>query len=120
MRLSSLSYLAEIPREQLAETIHSQDYSAFSRSGDYKPYEYGKVILPFTVLRRLDCVLSPTKQQVLERFAQLARPRSLIRSTARSASYSAPTSNRHTWSTRRHSGPTPTAVSCTSRWRPPC
>lgn len=33
--------------------------------GDYKQSEYGKVILPFTVLRRLDCVLEPTKDQVL-------------------------------------------------------
>lgn len=33
--------------------------------GDYKQSEYGKVILPFTVLRRLDCVLEPTKQEVL-------------------------------------------------------
>ncbi|MBX9752385.1 MAG: type I restriction-modification system subunit M [Roseococcus sp.] len=33
--------------------------------GDYKPYEYGKVILPFTVLRRLDCVLAPSKAAVL-------------------------------------------------------
>jgi type I restriction enzyme M protein len=29
--------------------------------GDYKPSDYGKVILPFTVVRRLDCVLEPTK-----------------------------------------------------------
>ena len=29
--------------------------------GDYKPSDYGKVILPFTVLRRLDCVLESTK-----------------------------------------------------------
>lgn len=34
--------------------------------GDYKPADYGKVILPFTVLRRLDCVLAPTKAAVLE------------------------------------------------------
>ncbi|WP_338401915.1 type I restriction-modification system subunit M [Xanthomonas translucens] len=34
--------------------------------GDYKPHEYGKVILPFTVLRRLDCVLAPTKAAVLK------------------------------------------------------
>jgi type I restriction enzyme M protein len=27
--------------------------------GDYKQSEYGRVILPFTVLRRLDCVLEP-------------------------------------------------------------
>ena len=33
--------------------------------GDYKQSEYGKVILPFTVLRRLDCVLEGTKAAVL-------------------------------------------------------
>jgi hypothetical protein len=33
--------------------------------GDYKQSEYGKVILPFTILRRLDCVLEPTKAAVL-------------------------------------------------------
>lgn len=33
--------------------------------GDYKPTDYGTVILPFTVLRRLDCVLEPTKASVL-------------------------------------------------------
>jgi type I restriction enzyme M protein len=33
--------------------------------GDYKQSEYGKVILPFTILRRLDCVLEPTKPAVL-------------------------------------------------------
>ena len=34
--------------------------------GDYKQSDYGKVILPFTVLRRLDCVLETTKAAVLE------------------------------------------------------
>jgi type I restriction enzyme M protein len=38
--------------------------------GDYKQSEYGKVILPFTVLRRLDCVLEPTKNAVLEELAK--------------------------------------------------
>ncbi|WP_332747670.1 type I restriction-modification system subunit M [Hydrogenophaga sp.] len=33
--------------------------------GDYKQSEYGRVILPFTVLRRLDCVLEATKPAVL-------------------------------------------------------
>lgn len=33
--------------------------------GDYKQSDYGKVILPMTVLRRLDCVLKPTKAKVL-------------------------------------------------------
>lgn len=36
--------------------------------GDYKQSEYGKVILPFTVLRRLDCVLEATKPAVLTEF----------------------------------------------------
>jgi type I restriction enzyme M protein len=36
--------------------------------GDYKQSEYGKVILPFTVLRRLDCVLEDTKPAVLAEF----------------------------------------------------
>ncbi len=37
--------------------------------GDYKQSEYGKVILPFTVLRRLDCVLEATKPAVLAELA---------------------------------------------------
>jgi type I restriction enzyme M protein len=38
--------------------------------GDYKQSDYGKVILPFTVLRRLDCVLEPTKAAVLAELAK--------------------------------------------------
>ncbi|NKY88210.1 type I restriction-modification system subunit M [Nocardia veterana] len=34
--------------------------------GDYKQSDYGKVILPFTVLRRLECVLEPTRDKVRE------------------------------------------------------
>jgi len=36
--------------------------------GDYKQSEYGRVILPFTILRRLDCVLESTKPAVLAEF----------------------------------------------------
>jgi type I restriction enzyme M protein len=39
--------------------------------GPYKPHQYGDVILPLTVLRRLDCVLAPTKDAVLARLGQL-------------------------------------------------
>lgn len=35
--------------------------------GDFKQSQYGRVILPFTVLRRLECVLTPTKQAVLDK-----------------------------------------------------
>lgn len=51
--------------------MNQQSLSAFIWSvadllrGDYKQSEYGRVILPFTVLRRLDCVLAPTKAAVL-------------------------------------------------------
>jgi type I restriction enzyme M protein len=41
--------------------------------GDYKAHEYGQVILPFTVLRRLDCVLEPTKDEVVARSRELQR-----------------------------------------------
>lgn len=34
--------------------------------GDFKQSEYGKVILPLTVLRRFDCVLAPSKAKILE------------------------------------------------------
>ena len=44
--------------------------------GPYKPHQYGSVILPLTVLRRLDCVLEPTKQKVLEKHAALKDSRS--------------------------------------------
>lgn len=37
--------------------------------GDYKQSDYGKVILPLTVLRRIDCVLAPTKDAVLAELA---------------------------------------------------
>ena len=54
---------------------HTQSLSALIWSvadllrGDYKPHDYGKVILPFTVLRRLDCVLAPSKPAVLAEHA---------------------------------------------------
>lgn len=40
--------------------------------GDYKRADYGKVILPFTVLRRLECVLEPTREAVLKEGAKWA------------------------------------------------
>ena len=41
--------------------------------GDYKQSDYGKVILPMTVLRRLDCVLAPSKQKVLDYLPKLEK-----------------------------------------------
>ena len=39
--------------------------------GDFKQSQYGRVILPFTILRRLECVLEETKPQVLAQFEKL-------------------------------------------------
>ncbi len=39
--------------------------------GPYRPAQFGRVILPLTVLRRLDCVLEPTKEKVLKKAASL-------------------------------------------------
>ena len=41
--------------------------------GDFKQSEYGRVILPLTVLRRLDCVLEPTKEKVLAKAKSLPK-----------------------------------------------
>lgn len=39
--------------------------------GVYKPHEYGKVILPMTVLKRFDDILKPTKEKVLEKYEEV-------------------------------------------------
>ena len=41
-------------------------------TGVYKPHEYGKVILPLTVIRRFDCILADTKEAVLEKHNSMA------------------------------------------------
>jgi type I restriction enzyme M protein len=47
--------------------------------GPFKPKEYGKVILPFTVLARLDAVLAPTKRAVLEILPSVENRPELVR-----------------------------------------
>src|SRR6202453_1639440 len=49
--------------------------------GPYKRNEYRKVILPLTVLRRFDCLLAPTKAQVLKEHAAIkTKPGGVVRS----------------------------------------
>lgn len=49
--------------------------------GPYKRNEYRKVILPLTVLRRFDCLLAPTKAQVLAKHAEIkAKPDTVVKS----------------------------------------
>lgn len=43
--------------------------------GDFRQSQYGRIILPFTLLRRMECVLAPTKDEVIKQtFAQEGRP----------------------------------------------
>ena len=58
--------------------------------GPYRPPQYRKVMLPLIVLRRLDCVLEPTKDQVLKQVAVLKAkklsPEAIEKALARVAS----------------------------------
>lgn len=40
-------------------------------TGVYKPHEYGEVILPLTVIRRFDCILTDTKEAVLKKYDEV-------------------------------------------------
>ena len=60
--------------------------------GNFKQSEYGRVILPFTILRRLDGVLEASKPQVLKEYAPKQRlppaaalERILVRAAGRGA-----------------------------------
>ena len=61
----------QVPNARQDTHLNHASLSAFIWSvadllrGDYKQSEYGRVVLPFTVLRRLDCVLAKTKVAVL-------------------------------------------------------
>ena len=60
-------------------TEKAQNLSAFVYSiaeilrGDFKQSEYGKVILPFIILRRLDCILESSKDSVLRAYENLPK-----------------------------------------------
>ena len=45
--------------------------------GPYRPNQYGNVILPFTILRRLDCILEPDRATVRELAATYDNPNRL-------------------------------------------
>jgi len=69
--------------------VNAQTHGELARSiwkvcnllrGPYKRNEYRKVILPLTVLRRFDCVLAPTKQQVLAAAAEHKAKKGSLRS----------------------------------------
>ncbi|AGG88714.1 type I restriction-modification system subunit M [Rhodanobacter denitrificans] len=57
---------------QLHETLKGNIWEIANRlRGPYRPPQYRLVMLPLVVLRRLDCVLAPTKDKVLKEYAKL-------------------------------------------------
>ena len=61
--------------------------------GDFKRSQYGRIILPFTLLRRMECVLAPTKQAVLDAYQAMGddTPAMLLTITAGQAFYNTST-----------------------------
>ena len=87
--------------------------------GTLKQSQYGRVILPFTVLRRLECVLEPTRDQVLEQAkAYQDKPAAMrdriLRNEAGMEFYN--TSPLRS-ATRSRSTATSTSMSRSDRWR---
>lgn len=74
--------------------------------GDFKQSEYGKIVLPLTILRRLDCLLEPTKDAVREAAASLPeetddQARSMILTAAANAGGQIYNQSRFTFATLR-------------------
>lgn len=66
-------------------------------TGVYKPHEYGDVILPLTVIRRFDCILSDTKDAVLQKYDEvknLPMKDILLRKASKKDFYNTSRSNR--------------------------
>ena len=69
-------------------------------TGVYKPHEYGKVILPLTVIRRFDCILQDTLEAVLEKHNSLPENMPLRDSLLKRASgYEFYNTSKYTFST---------------------
>ena len=68
-RLPRLREALALPRPNVADLIWR---SAELLRGAFREPEYRRVILPFTVLRRLDCVLQPTKSAVVAKHGEIS------------------------------------------------
>ncbi|CRI63156.1 N-6 DNA methylase [Thiocapsa sp. KS1] len=86
-RLATLRKIVEDPQGIALSTENHTQLAGFIWSicnllrGPYKRNEYRKVILPLTVLRRFDCLLAPTKAQVLAAHPSIKiKPETVVRS----------------------------------------
>ena len=72
--VSFLDYRSELNKTMTQNTNNLATYIwslADLLRGDFKQSQYGRVILPFTLLRRLECVLEPTKPAVLAAYEKV-------------------------------------------------
>ncbi len=72
--VSFLGYRSELNKTMTQNTNNLAAYIwslADLLRGDFKQSQYGRVILPFTLLRRLECVLEPTKPAVLAAYEKV-------------------------------------------------
>ena len=68
----------EIKNKQTAVNVNEKANLIWSIAdiigqGLYKPHEYGKVILPMTVIKRFNDILLPTKQVVLDKYEEVKK-----------------------------------------------
>ncbi|WP_425577296.1 type I restriction-modification system subunit M N-terminal domain-containing protein [Streptomyces enissocaesilis] len=62
-------------REELVSALGSFVWSIADRlRGPCRPNQYGTVVLPFTIVRRLDCILEPDHAMVRPRSSTTAIP----------------------------------------------
>ena len=86
-------------------------------TGVYKPHEYGDVILPLTVIRRFDCILSDTKDAVLQKYDEvknLPMKDILLRKASKKDFYN---TSKYTFE-RLRSEERRVGKECRSRWSP--
>src|SRR5690554_3543354 len=79
------SIFVDAPRSSSLNTESHSQTAAFLWSiadllrGDFRQSQYGRIILPFTLLRRLECVLEPTKATVLAHAQEHSNKPDLVR-----------------------------------------
>src|SRR5690554_1024280 len=79
------SIFVDAPRSSSLNTENHSQTAAFLWSiadllrGDFKQSQYGRIILPFTLLRRMECVLEPTKATVLAQAQEHSNKPDLVR-----------------------------------------
>ncbi len=81
------TYLAKLAQMDKSISTLIWDVAELLR-GDYKQNEYGSIILPFTVLRRLDCLLDHSREKVFQKWQLIEKDNKKLLETNPSAAMS--------------------------------